>query len=192
MWRIVISVVLFVFGVPGLLADLEVWRYDWMRGAQWWNWLLMFSGITLFVYTAATWRSRPFRETVNSFFSALSASAWSAEWKVKAMDQKLFKLYEAACLLERSPPVWPIQSDEIEKQYEHLVEFTAETLSPSAFKEWEDNVHDFEIDRRRIRKYVERRLRYNYSLPWYLKQKHDKAVPPGLDERDIRSRLLGD
>ena len=90
-------------------------------------------------------------------------------------------------------PVWPIQSDEIENQYERLVEFTANTLRPSAFKEWKGNVQDFEIDRRRIRKYVRGRLGYDYGkLPWYLKQKHDKAVPPGLDERDIRSRLLGD
>ena len=200
MWGVIISIILFIIGFPGLLADMEVWRYDWMMDAQWWNWALMGAGLALFLYSVVTWRSKPFLEAADSFFSAsrdtvrthLSMPQWSAEWEVKATDQNSFKLYEAACLLERSRPVWPIPSDEIERQYESLVEFTARTLRPSAFKEWEGNVHDFEIDRRRIRKYVEQRLGYDYRLPWYLKQKYDKTVPPGLDERDIRSRVLGD
>ena len=93
---------------------------------------------------------------------------WRSEWEVKAMDQDSFKLYEAACLLERTRPVWPIPSDEIERRYGDLVEFTARTLRPSAFNEWKGNVNDFEIDRRRIRQYVERRCYHDYSLPWYL------------------------
>ena len=202
MWGIIISIILFIVGFPGLLADMKVWRHDWMKDAQWWNWLFMGTGLALFAYSvAAWWKSKPLLEIVNYLCSAckdtvstyFSMPKWSAEWKVKAMSQESFKLYEAACLLERSPPVWPIQSDEIEKQYERLVEFTAKTSRPIAFKEWEGNVHDFDIDRRRIRKYVEATtFRSDYSLPWYLKQKYDKTVPPGLDERDIRSRLLGD
>ena len=34
MWGIVIAIILFIVGVPGLLDDLEVWRYDWMTDAQ--------------------------------------------------------------------------------------------------------------------------------------------------------------
>ena len=41
-----------------------------------------------------------------------------------------------------------------------------------------------------IRKYAEEGLGHDYRLPWYLKQKYDKAVPPGPDERDIRSQVL--
>ena len=171
-----------------------------MEGASWWNWAFMGTGFALFLKSVATWRSKSLLEAVNSFFSAskdtvvgfFSMPTWRSEWEVKAMDQDSFKLYEAACLLERTRPVWPIPSDEIERRYGDLVEFTARTLRPSAFNEWKGNVNDFEIDRRRIRQYVERRCYHDYSLPWYLKQKYDTAVPPGLDERDIRSRLLGD
>ena len=200
MWGIVIAIILFIVGFPGLLDDLRVWRYDWMEDAYWWNWALMGTGLALFLKSVATWRSKPLLEVANSFFSAskdtvvgfFSMPKWRSEWEVKAMGQDSFKLYEAACLLERSRPVWPIPSDEIDRQYEDLVEFTAKTLRPSAFKEWEGNVNDFEIDRRRIRQYAKRMSVYDYRLPWYLKQRYDKAVPPGLDERDIRSRLLGD
>lgn len=197
MSKLIIAVILFLVGLPGLLDDLEVWRQDWMGGAQWWNWVLMVSGVLLLVHTIVTWRGRqPILESLGSLKSAvgtyLSMRKWSAEWEVKASDQDSFMLYEVACLLERSPPVWPIASDEIESQYERLVNYTARSLRPSAFGEWEGRIHEFEIDRRRIRKYAKVSLSYNYRLPWYLKEKHDKIVPPGLDERDIKDHLLGD
>lgn len=197
MRKIILAVILFLVGLPGLLDDLEVWSQDWMNGAQWWNWVLMVSGTLLLVHTIVTWRERqPILESLGSLKSAvgtyLSMRKWSAEWEVKASDQDLFRLYEVACLLERSPPVWPITSDEIESQYEELVSYTAKILRPTAFGEWEGSIHEFEIDRRRIRRYTKAKLSYNYRLPWYLKERHDRMVPPGLDERDIRSQLESD
>ena len=59
----IISIVLFVIGLPGLLGDMEVWRYDWMKDAQWWNWLFMGAGLALFAYSVtAWWRPKPFFE----------------------------------------------------------------------------------------------------------------------------------
>ena len=192
MWRFivfVVSVILFIVGVPGLLSDLDVWG-EWMRDAEWWNWLFMATGLVLFLYTLITWRSKAFLDAARRLFSM---SYWKPTWEVEAKDRASFKLFEVACIFEGSSPEWPLPSDESEIRYEDIVEVIAKAVRPSAFKEWSGAVHEFEIDRRSIRKYFSksRHDSFDVRLPWFFREKFDNVLPPGIDERDVRQFYAG-
>ena len=151
-----------------------------MKDAQWWNWVFMGSGALLLVHTIAK------RKDILAIASA-RFSRTHPDWELKAKKQASFKLYEAACLFERSEPKWPLPSDQTERRYEEIVEKTATSIRPTAFEEWDGAIHEFELDRRSVRNYYRRSMdHYEKRLPWFFREKFDKSVPPGLDERDIR------
>ena len=87
-----------------MLDDIEVWS-RWMDSAAWWNYILMASGIVLFVHSTHPWWSK-----------GLAISIPRKEWEIKAKGTSSFKLYEAACLLTGHPPAWPLPTDKTEEE----------------------------------------------------------------------------
>ena len=177
---ILASVLLFLIGLPSLSGDIAR-AATMLVGAAWWNYLFMGSGIALFSYTLATWGEKNPFSKVADFFRM-------PDWYVAAKNKSSFKLYEAACLFIGQKPAWPLPTDRAEEEYLGLLN-SVNRRKGSDLEKWSGNIHEFEIDRRTARQCFKGYHFRGDTIPWFLKEKFDKATPPGRSASDDRRMI---
>ncbi len=102
-------------------------------------------------------------------------------WEIKAERAQQFTVYEVACLLAGTAPVWPLPTPESKEEYELLRlallddELGGELAYEAGFAEGdggdESRLHLVELERRNLRAYLQAKGR---EIPEFLDERFDK------------------
>lgn len=149
-----------------------------MSGAEWhwWN----YAGVSLGAILMLACIHQLRRPLVDKVKTLIVGKPWP-DWYASAKEKSSFKLYEFACLYCGYKPRWPLPSDRAEEIYETLLRRLV-NLNLVSFENWNDEIRNFELDRRTLRKAF--KFWYNEEAPWFLKEKHDKEILARTDDDD--------